>query len=942
MMEDEHKTKKQLLGELTKLRSQNGAPEESISGNMSADLKMDDTYGYAENILETLRDPILVLDEDLKIISASRSFYTTFNATPEETIGSFIYDLKNKEWDIPKLRELLEKVIPEKQAFDDFEISHVFQDIGYKVMLLNARNIYRKDIGSKLLLLAFEDITEHKRLEDLLADSEERYRRLFETANDGIALLEKDQGKITHANPAFEKMLGYNTKEFIGNKLQDFVVLPELFDFQRIMKVLIKEGIIKFDDVPVTTKSRQHIDTEIYFVDRAKLVQCNIRDVSERKLQEEAQRKSEKKFRTLFNSSSDAIFIHDSSGWFLEVNDVACECLGYTRDELLEMNLMDIDTPEAARSAPEHIRDLHQEGLIFFETAHQRKDGQQFPVEITSRLIDYEGETWILSTARDITERKQAEERLRTAHDKVDTLVQLSADGLMVLDQDGTILLLNPAAAGMLGREQDELLGKQFGYPFIPGSDTEIELLSKSGEVRVVELRGRETEWNGQNALLVSLRDITERKRAEKRIYYLAYYDELTDLPNRRLFHDRLQQVTARCKHSGEGGVVFLMDVTRLREVNDTLGQQAGDELIRQVARRIVDTVGEEDTVAHVSGGEFMVLSEGKGAGGRAHNLGVRILERIGRELELAGRLVYPEVNIGYTLFPQRGTDPDVLMKKADIALSEAKKSANRIQEFAGQEDWISRQFHLKHDLKQALANEEFFLCYQTQIDLRTGCIVGLEALLRWKHPERGIVSPGEFIPVLEHTGMIAAVAEWVTHRVCQQLKIWQERGIFVKTSVNLSAQELNDDATIEIVMSALAENGVRAENLEVEITETGLMENVDRASRILQTLSNWGVRVALDDFGKGYSCLSYLQKLPINIIKIDKGFVDGLPEDEDSVILVQTIIAMAHNMGKEVLAEGVELEEQRQKLCEMGCDYGQGFLWSRPQPAESLFLMGS
>ena len=941
-MKDEHKTKKLFLRELMELSSQNTELKKSLSGDISAELAVDDTHRYAESILETLRDPILVLDEELKIISANRSFYTTFKTNPEETIGSFIYDLKNRQWDIPKLRELLEEVIPEKQTFDDFEISHEFRDIGHKVMLLNAREIYRKEMGAKVLLLAFEDITEQKRLEDLLADSEERYRRLFETANDGIVLMEKDQGKITHANPAFEKMLGYNMQEVVDNKLQNFVVLPDLHDFQTIMQVLNKEGIIKFDDVLVTTKSRQHLVTEIYFVDRAKLVQCNIRDVTERKRQEEALRENEEKFRTIFNSSSDAIFIHDTSGRFLEVNDVACERLGYTRDELLEMTLMDIDTPEAARIAPEHIRHLHQEGFISFEGAHQRKDGQQFPVEITSRLIGYEGETWILSTVRDITERKQAEERLRTAHDKVDTLVQLSADGLIVLDQDGIILFLNPAAAEILGQEQDELLGKQFGHPLIPGSDTEIELLSNSREDRVVELLGRETEWNGQTALLVSLRDITKRKRAEEKIYYLAYYDELTDLPNRRLFYDRLKQIAARSEVSGNGGVVFLVDITRLREVNDTLGQQAGDELIRQVARRLAGTVGEEDTVARVSGGEFMVLAEGKDACERAQSLGVRILEHIGREFELSGRLIYPGVNIGFTLFPQRGTDPDTLIKQGDIALSEAKKSAHRIQEFAGQDDWISRQFHLEHDLKKALANEEFFLCYQTQIDLRTGRIVGLEALLRWAHPQRGIVSPGEFISVLEQTGMIAAVDEWVIHRVCKQLGSWQKRGIFMKTAVNLSARELCSDAIIEVVRTALSENKLQAGNLGVEITETDLMENVEQTSRILQTLSSWGVRVALDDFGTGYSSLSYLQKLPINIIKIDKEFVDGLPENKDSVTLVQTIIAMAHNLGKEVLAEGVEREEQRQKLIDLGCDYGQGFLWSRPQPVENLTLIGS
>ncbi|MGM0425087.1 MAG: EAL domain-containing response regulator [Thermodesulfobacteriota bacterium] len=544
------------------------------------------------------------------------------------------------------------------------------------------------------------------------------------------------------------------------------------------------------------------------------------------------------------------------------------------------------------------------------------------------------------SLLTEINRHKRTKNQLHDTFNKLNKLVELNVDGLMVLNQEGKILFLNLAASAMLGQEQDELLGEQFGHPLIAGSNTEIELLSKSGEANVVELRTKEMEWSGQEALLVSFRDITDRKRAEEKIYNLAYYDELTALPNRRLFQGWLKQVTARCEDFGnDGGVVFLVDITRLREVNDTLGQQAGDELIREVAQRLRDTVLEEDTVARVSGGEFMVLSEGRVAGDRARDLGLCILERIGQELELSGRLVYPGVNIGFTLFPQRGTDPETLIKQADIALSEAKISSPRIKEFTGQEDWISRQFHLEHDLKQALTNEEFFLCYQPQIDLHSGSIMGLEALLRWNHPQRGVVSPGEFIPVLENTGMIAAADEWVINRVCEQLASWQQRGIYVKTSVNLSAQEFNNDAIIEVVRTALKENNLDAGHLELEITETGLMENVERTSRILQTFSSWGVSVALDDFGTGYSSLSYLQKLAYNTIKIDKEFVLGLPENQDSVTLVQTIIAMAHNMGKEVLAEGVELEEQRQKLCELGCDYGQGFLWSRPQPVEDLSL---
>jgi len=286
-MKDDNKTKKLLVHELTELRSQNAALQKSIPGTISCELAAEEARRYAESIVETVREPLLVLDADLKIISANRNFYKTFKVIPGETLGSFIYDLGNKQWDIPILRKMLEEVLPEKEAFDDFEVTHDFQDIGHKIMLLNARRIYRKDIGAKMILLAIEDITEHKRLENLLTESEERYRRLFETASDGIVLLEKREGKITHANPATEKMLGYAKKECVGNKLQDIGVSLDMGDFQTTMQNLNKSGILNYNDVPIKTKSGQQIYTDIYLVDRARLVQCNIRDITDRKLAEE-------------------------------------------------------------------------------------------------------------------------------------------------------------------------------------------------------------------------------------------------------------------------------------------------------------------------------------------------------------------------------------------------------------------------------------------------------------------------------------------------------------------------------------------------------------------------------------------------------------------------------------------------------------------------------
>jgi PAS domain S-box-containing protein len=319
-MKDDNKTKKQLVHELTELRSQNAALEKSTTGIILFELAVEEARRYAESIVETVREPLLVLDADLKIISANRSFYTTFKVTPAETVGSLIYDLGNKQWDIPKLRELLEKVLPEKEAFDGFEVTHDFQDIGHKIMLLNACRIYRKDIGAKMILLAIEDITERKRLESLLIDSEEQYRRLFETASDGIVLLEKREGKITQANPATEKLLGYTEKESIGNKLPDIGVVLDTSDFQTTMHNLNKSGIINYRNVKVETKSGQHIDTEIYLVDRAKLVQCNIRDITERKRAKEALRESEEKYRWLVDNMADVITVMDMNLHFTYVS----------------------------------------------------------------------------------------------------------------------------------------------------------------------------------------------------------------------------------------------------------------------------------------------------------------------------------------------------------------------------------------------------------------------------------------------------------------------------------------------------------------------------------------------------------------------------------------------------------------------------------------------
>jgi len=553
-MKDNNKTKKQLIDELTELRSQNAELKKSITGSLSYELAAEEARRYAESIVGTVREPLLVLDADLKIISANRNFYRTFKVTPAETIGSFIYDLGNKQWDIPKLRELLEEVLPEKEAFDDFEVDHHFQDIGHKIMLLNARQIYRKDIGIKMILLAIEDITERKQLESLLIDSEVQYRRLFETASDGIVLLEKREGRITQANPATEKLLGYTENDSIGNKLEDIGVVIDASDFQTTMQTLNKSGIINYRNVKVETKSGQHIDTEIYLVDRAKLVQCNIRDITEHKRAhealKEALRQSEEKYRWLVDNMADVITVMDMNLRFTYVSPSIMRMRGYTPEEAVAQTFEQVMTPESlqisARIIEEELQ-LEASGtadpgrIRIVEVEQYRKDGSIVLMENHLSFMRDEAKkaVGIISVSHDITARKRAEVNLKESKELTEAVVE-NVPLMIFLKEavDLRFVIFNRAGEELLGYDRKVLLGKSDLDLFPPEQaahfmakdrevlDGESDILdipeepiltAKKGQrllhTRKVCIKGAD---GATKYLLGISEDITERKQAEE------------------------------------------------------------------------------------------------------------------------------------------------------------------------------------------------------------------------------------------------------------------------------------------------------------------------------------------------------------------------------------------------------------------------------------------
>jgi PAS domain S-box-containing protein len=548
-MKNDQKSK-QLVHELTKLHSKNTTLKKSTTGKVSVKLAAEEARRYAESIVEAIREPLLVLDGGLKIVSANRNFYRTFKVTPDETLGTFLYDLGNKQWDIPKLRELLEEVLPEKEAFDGFKVEHHFESIGYKVMLLNARQIHRKDIGTKMILLAIEDITERNRLEGLLIDSELQYRRLFETASDGIVLLEKGEGKITHANPAAEKLLGHTEKESLGNKLQDIGVSLDLDDFQTTMQNLNKTGIINYRNVKVETKSGKHIDTEIYLVDRAKLVQCNIRDITERKLAKKALRESEAKYRWLLDNMADVITVMDMNLRFTYVSPSIMRMRGYTAEEATAQTFEQVMTPESLQIIAkvfEEEMQLEASGTAdpgrsrILDLDEYRKDGSIVCMENHLSFLRDEAQkaVGIISLTRDITERKRAEEEIVRTNTFLDSIIENIPDMIFLKDaRELRFVRFNRAGEELLGQSRDDLIGKN-DYDFFPKIQADFftqkdrNVLSGKKLIDIpeehIQTRGGEKilhtkklallNEKGEPSFLLGIsEDITERKRAEEQL----------------------------------------------------------------------------------------------------------------------------------------------------------------------------------------------------------------------------------------------------------------------------------------------------------------------------------------------------------------------------------------------------------------------------------------
>jgi diguanylate cyclase (GGDEF)-like protein/PAS domain S-box-containing protein len=668
---------------------------------------------------------------------------------------------------------------------------------------------------------------------------------------------------------------------------------------------------------------------------------------------------SEELYRTAFLTSPDAVNINRMiDGLYVQVNDSFLRMVGWTREEVIGKTSADISIWHNLEDRQQLVAVLLRDGYCEnLEATFVTRDGGVLTGLMSAHIVDLNGERCILSVTRDISERKAAENQLR----KLSLAVEQSSESIVITNLDAKIEYVNEAFVKNTGYSWDEAVGKN--PRILHSGKTPRETYAALWESLSNGLPWRGEFYNQRKdgseyvelAVITPIRqpdgsithyvavkeDITSKKEADVQINSLAFYDPLTGLPNRRLLLDRLKQALASSIRNEKFGALLFIDLDNFKTLNDTLGHDTGDLLLQQVARRLVTCVREGDTVARLGGDEFIVMLEhlsenAEEAATNAETVGENIRRTLNEIYQLASYTHHSTPSIGITLFTDHHVTREELLKRADLAMYQAKAAGRNTLRFFEPEMQavVTARAALEEGLHEAVVHDQFVLHYQAQIDA-DGKLTGVEALLRWQHPQRGLVSPLEFISLAEETGLILPIGHWVLQSACAQLVAWADRPdmAHLTIAVNVSAREFHSPDFVDQVLKVLDAPGARPQRLKLELTESLLVKDIEGVITKMAALKARGVGFSLDDFGTGYSSLSYLKRLPLEQLKIDQGFVKNILADPNDAAIAKMVVALAESLNLAVIAEGVEVQAQRDFLADLGCHAYQGYLFSRPLP---------
>ncbi|CAN5131076.1 hypothetical protein BH18ACI2_BH18ACI2_26920 [soil metagenome] len=663
--------------------------------------------------------------------------------------------------------------------------------------------------------------------------------------------------------------------------------------------------------------------------------------------------------RDFFENAHDIFYTHDLKGDYTFLNKAGERITGYTREEAMSLNLADLVVPEYLDRVREMLARKLKEGIeTYYEVEIMTKDRRRLTLEVSSRLLSRDGQAiGIQGIARDITERKRAEAALRESEERYRELFENANDVIYTHDLKGNFTSLNKAGERITGYTREEVLSLNVADLVAPehlplarqmisrkapervSTVYELEIMAKGGQSVTLEASTQLIYEDGRPAGVQGVaRDITERKVAAERLRHDAYHDALTGLPNRLLLADHLRLAIERAKrYPAHLFAVLFMDIDRFKNINDSLGHTVGDELLIAIAGRLEKCLRPGDTVARLGGDEFTILLDGISGIADA----IRVAERVQLELMMpfsldGGRDVCTTASVGIASSALGYERPEDILRDADAAMYRAKmlgKARHAIFDKSMHERALTA-LQLESDMRRAIEREEFRIEYQPIISLQTGQLSGFESLVRWQHPTRGLINPTEFIPVAEETGLIVPLGLWVLRAACEQMQRWQKRCALFQSltlSVNLSGKQLAQPDLFEQMYQVLRDIEITPDCLQLEITESVIMENAEEAIEMLTRLKELKLRLTIDDFGTGYSSLSYLHRFPVDMLKIDRSFVSRMIGSAENAEIVRTIITLANNLNMAVIAEGVETAEQLSRLRDLCCEYGQGYFFANP-----------
>lgn len=806
------------------------------------------------------------------------------------------------------------------------------------------------------------DIQEQKASELALRTSEQKFSSVFHNCPDSIVLASATDGVLLAVNQTFEQQFGFSAAEAIGKTSTQLgtwaeAIGPSLLD--RLNSQTLSNLEIRFKRRDGSEFTGLMSSRSVILNEKNILVVV-IRDISALKVTQQQLELSEQKFSSAFHASPDGLLItRRSDGTLLDINEGFTRITGYDRADALGKSTLDLGIWSDSQDRERMVELLLSHGAVRdmlsrVTTIH----GEIRDVEISTESVVVNGEDCMLSIARDVTQRLKMENSLRQAA----TVFENTSEGVIITDSEGIILAVNKAFARITGHPEEQLLGQPLSILAEFTEDT--HLVREVARTLLDEGQWQGEAWNRRkngelyaawinisqvlnfdgslNHLVAVFSDITPLKHSQARLDHQAHHDPLTDLPNRTLFEARLREAlhAQQSLQSGSVGALLFIDLDRFKQINDSLGHPVGDILLKSASQRLCAVLRDIDTVARHGGDEFIVLLPSLHSEEDAASVANKLLGVFRKPFLAAGHEFFVSASIGISLFPSDANDVNSLIKHADAAMYRAKNQGRNRYAFYTRDLTANahQRMEMENDMRRGLERNEFTLHYQPKFDIKTQQLNGMEALVRWHHPQRGMVEPDQFIALAEETGLIVELGKRILGLACMQLAEWRKKGLMPpRMAINVSGVQLVGNKLVSDIRHALEMYDLPASLLELEITEDFVMNQNREAIQLLDVFHGMGIHLSIDDFGTGYSSLAYLKEMPLDTLKIDRSFVSGLPGNHHDAAISQTIIVLAHNLGMSVVAEGVETAEQQAVLAEQGCDTVQGYHISPPLPADAF-----